>query len=343
MMAILTGGTGFIGKNLAVSLAARGYKIRCLVRNTSKVDTLSNLGGELYYGDLSDIKELTEATRGGDVVYHLAAIVSDWGSKEEFYKVNVEGTRNLLKASLENGVKRFVYLSTSSVIWEYDFWKIKDLHDIDESHPYPNSFKDLYSETKAEGERLVTKYFDGTGLQTVVLRSSAVWGPGDTVILPRIVRAAKKGILVFIRKGVKWVSPTYIENLVDALILAGEKENIAGNIYFINDGIRLDHRYFVSLLLKKAGIEWSPRYSVPYFLAYGMASVMELGYKLVGSKKPPILTRFAVATLSGSRTYSIEKAKRELGYHPRIKLEEGLTRVEEWARSVGGVEGLLER
>jgi nucleoside-diphosphate-sugar epimerase len=342
MTVVITGGTGFIGKNLVASLVSRGYKVRCLVRNTSRVDTLSNSGVELYYGDLSDIKALKEATSGGDVVYHLAAMVSDWGSKGEFYEVNVEGTRNLLEVSAENGIKRFVYVSTASVLWKYNFWKIQELYDVDESHPYPNSFKDLYNETKAEAEKLVIKYFNETGLETVILRSSAVWGPGDSVILPRIARAAKKGILIFIGKGDKWVSPTYVENLVEALILAGEKENVAGNIYFINDGIRLDHRYFISLLLKRVGIDWSPGISIPYSLAYGLASMIELGYRIAGYKKPPILTKFAVATLSGSRTYSIEKSKRELGYQPRVKLEEGLRRLEEWAKRIDMVEGLLD-
>src|SRR3972149_3147366 len=292
MIAILTGGTGFIGKNLLSSLIARSYKVRCLVRSASRVEALSSLGVELHYGDLSDLRALKEITKGGDVVYHLAAVVSDWGSKEEFYRVNVEGTENL---------------------------------------------------TKAEAEKLVSKYFVETGLETVILRSSAVWGPGDTVILPRVVRAAKKGILIFVGKGDKWVIPCYVENLVEALILAGEKENVAGNIYFINDGIRIDNRHFISLLLKTVGIDWSPGITVPYSLAYGLASIIELVYKIVRSNKPPFLTKFAVASLAGSRTYSIEKAKRQLGYHPNLNLEEGLRRLEEWVKSIGGIEGFLGR
>ncbi|MGH7800564.1 MAG: NAD-dependent epimerase/dehydratase family protein [Thermodesulfobacteriota bacterium] len=341
MIAILTGGTGFIGKNLVSSLIARGYKVRCLVRSTSRVEALISLGVELHYGDLSDLRTLKEITKGGDVVYHLAAVVSDWGSKEEFYRVNVEGTENLLKASVENGVKRFVFLSASSVLWNYNLWKIHDLDNVDESYPYPASSKDLYNETKAGAEKIVSEYSSETGLETVILRSSAVWGPGDTVILPRVVRAAKNGILIFVGKGDKWVTPCYVENLVEGLMLAGEKENVAGNIYFINDGIRIDNRHFISLLLKTVGIDWSPGISIPYSFAYGIASMIELGYKIVRSNKPPFLTKFAVASLAGSRTYSIEKAKRQLGYHPNINLEEGLRRLEEWVKSIGGIEGFL--
>ncbi len=341
MKAILTGATGFIGGNLTANLISKGYQVKCLVRKTSRVEKLSKLGVELCYGNLSDLSSLKEATKGGDIVYHLAARVSDWGSKEEFYKVNVEGTRNLLRASKEMGVKRFVFISPSSVLWKYNFWKIHDLIDVDESYPYPTSYKDPYNQSKAESERLVTKYYNDTGLETVVIRSSAVWGPGDTVILPRLTKAAKKGILLFVGRGDRWVSPCYVENLVQALILAGEMEKAVGNIYFINDSVKIDHQHFVSRLLQAAGINWSPGVSVPYFLAYGLATMFDIGTRILKSKKPPFLTKFAVAALAGSRTYSIEKAKRELGYRPVINFEEGLRRLGDWVKSISGIEGLL--
>lgn len=342
MKVVLTGGTGFIGGKLAASLIARGYHVKCLVRKTSKVGELSKLGVELCYGDLSDFSSIKNATRGGDVVYHLAAHVSDWGSKEEFYNVNVEGTRNVLRASNETDVKRFVYLSTSTVLWKSSFWHINNLTHIDETYPYPSSYNDLYNETKAEAEKLVNKYHNDTGLETVILRVSAVWGPGDTVILPRLAKAAKKGILFFIGRGNRWVSPCYVENLVQALILAGEGEKAAGNIYFINDGIKIEHEQFIHRLLKTVGIDWSPGISIPYSLAYGLASLLEFGARIAKSKKPPVLTKFAVAALAGSRTYSIEKAKRELGYKPGVDFEQGLRRLGDWVESIGGIEKLLE-
>lgn len=341
MKAVLTGGTGFIGGKLAAGLVARGYHVKCLVRRTSKVEELRRLGVELCYGDLSDFSSIKNAVRGGDIVYHLAAHVSDWGSKEEFYRVNVEGTGNMLRASDEMGVKRLVYLSTSTVLWKSSFWHINNLTDIDESYPYPSSYNDLYNETKAEAERLVAKYHSDAGLETVILRVSVVWGPGDTVILPRLARAAKRGILFLIGRGDRWVSPCYVENLVQALSLAGESERAAGNIYFINDGIRIKHEQFIACLLKTVGIDWSPGISVPYSLAYGLASLLELGARMAKSEKPPILTKFAVAALAGSRTYSIEKARRDLGYSPDVGFEQGLRCLGDWVESIGGIDKLL--
>jgi nucleoside-diphosphate-sugar epimerase len=339
MKAILTGATGFIGGKLAARLAARGYSLKCLVRRTSKVEALSNLGAELCYGDLSDPGSFGELMEGGDIVYHLAAMVSDWGPKEGFYRVNVEGTRNLLRAAKEAGVKRFVHMSTCSVLWKFNFWNIRNMIDIDEGYPYPESYKDPYNETKAGAEKIVTKCHNDAGLETVIIRPSGVWGAGDTVILPRLVKAAKKGILLSVGSGDKFVSPCHVENLVEALILAGESKNAPGNIYFINDGVRIEHIRFISLLLQAVGIDWSPKVSVPYSLAYALASLFEL--LAVVSKKPPILTRFAVVAVGGSRTYSIEKAKEELGYQPIISLEEGLKQLGEWVRSIGGIEALL--
>ena len=341
MKAILTGGTGFIGGKLATALISRGQEVRCLVRRTSRLGELRKLGVELCYGDLSDPGSFEALTKDGDVVYHLAAMVSDWGKKEEFYKMNVEGTRDLLRASQEAGVKRFVYMSTSSVLWKSDFWNVHNMVDIDESYPYPMSYNDYYNESKAEAERAVMRFFRDTGLETVIIRPSGVWGAGDTVILPRIVRVARKGMLLSVGSGDALVSPCHVENLIQAIILAGESENAAGNIYFINDGSKINHLEFLSLLLKAAGIDWSPKMSIPYKIAYGLASVFELIARMTKSEKPPVLSRFAIAAIAGSRTYSIEKARRELGYQPIIGLEEGLGQLENWVKSMGGIEGLL--
>ncbi len=341
MRAVLTGGTGFIGGKLAAKLVAEGCEVRCLVRKTSKTEGLSKLGVELCYGDLSEPGSFEEFTKGEDVVYHLAAMVSDWGAKEEFYRVNVEGTRSLLKASRDAGVRRFVYLSTSTVLWKSDFWSVHNIIDIDESYPYPGSYNDYYNESKALAEKVVTGFFKDNDLETVVIRPSGVWGAGDTVILPRLVKIAKKGMLLSVGSGDGLVSPCHVENLVQALILAAEARNAAGNIYFINDGIKIKHLEFISLLLKSVGIDWTPKMAVPYKLAFGLASLFELISRMTNSKKPPVLTRFAVAAIAGSRTYSIKKAKIEIGYQPTMDLEEGLRQLEDWVKSIGGMEGLL--
>ncbi|MDA2920908.1 NAD-dependent epimerase/dehydratase family protein [Desulfobacterota bacterium AH_259_B03_O07] len=341
MKAIVTGGTGFIGSRLVQKLVEKGHEVKCLVRRTSNLELLNKLGVELCYGDLSDPDSLMQVTKGGDVVFHLAAMVSDWGPKDQFSENNVDATRTLLKAANETGVKRFLHMSTSTVIWRSDFWEIHNLEDIDETFPYPENYNDFYNETKAEAEKLVVEFYAETGLETIVFRPSNVWGGGDRVILPRIIMAAKKGILFPMGSGRRWVSPCHVDNLVQALLLAAEIDNKGGNIYFINDGIKIEHMEFLSRLLKAVGIDWSQKLAIPYSLAYTSAYLMELLFKLAKSSKPPVLTRFAVAALAGSRSYSIEKAKKDLGYQPIVNLDDGLKHLGEWVNNIGGLDELL--
>ena len=128
--------------------------------------------------------------------FHLAALVTDWGDRESFDKYNVLATKILLESSKANGIKRFVHMSSSTVVWKSEFWKPHNLVDIDETFPYTDTQVDNYNATKVEAEQLVLNYFTQQGLETVVVRPSNVWGAGDTVILPRVVMAAKKGNFV---------------------------------------------------------------------------------------------------------------------------------------------------
>ncbi|MGB7293304.1 MAG: NAD-dependent epimerase/dehydratase family protein [Thermodesulfobacteriota bacterium] len=342
MKAVITGGTGFIGSRLVERLVEKGYEVRCLVRKSSQIEPLKKLGVELCYGDLLDHDSLRSLTKGGDLVFHLAAMVTDWGSKRDFYTMNVDATRVLLEGSRDSGVKRFIYMSSSTVVWKSDFWEVHDINDIDESYPYPERYNDYYNETKAEAERAVISFHKGKGLETVVLRPSNVWGAGDRVILPRIVQAAKKGILFPMGSGHRWVSPCHVDNLAHALVLSAESANLGGNIYFINDGVKIEHIEFLTKLLGAARIEWVPKFTIPYTIAYGVAYAMETLFRIVNSQNPPVLTRFAVAALAGSRSYSIEKAKREIGYKPIINMDEGLRQLADWIRGIGGIERLLK-
>ncbi|MCC6713238.1 MAG: NAD-dependent epimerase/dehydratase family protein [Candidatus Dadabacteria bacterium] len=342
MKAAVTGGTGFIGGRLVEELVSRGHAVTCLVRDTSNVVTLKELGVRLLHGDLGNPDSLRRLPGGADVVFHVAAMVSDWGPREDFFEYNVEATRALLSASSASGVKRFVYMSSSTVVWQSDFRSVHDLVDIDETFPYRDKYNDSYNASKAEAERLVVGYNGMSGLETAVIRPSNVWGAGDTVILPRVAGAARKGILFPMGSGKRTVTPCHVDNLARAMILAAESPSAPGNIYFINDGVKIGYMEFLTKQLRAAGIEWKPGFSIPYKLAYSVAAVMEALFKLAGSKKPPVLTRFAVAALAGSRSYSIDKARRELGYEPSVPLDEGMARLADWVKLLGGTDELLK-
>src|SRR3990167_4735166 len=342
MRAVVTGGTGFIGGRLVEELVANGHRLKCLVRDTSNVKMLKELGAELCHGDLGDEGSLKRLPEGGDVVFHLAALVSDWGERQEFRRYNVDATKAVLEASVKAGVKRFVHMSSSTVVWKSDFWSVHNLNDIDETYPYRERYNDYYNESKADAERLVLRFCKEGGLGTVVIRPSNVWGAGDLVILPRIAAAARKGILHPMGSGERAVTPCHVSNLARALILDAGSGKAPGNIYFINDGVKIGYMDFLRKQLKAAGMDWSPGFSVPYKLAYAMAALLELIYRAGKSKKPPVLTRFAVAALAGSRSYSIEKARRELGYVPSVDMDEGMREMENWVKLLGGTDALLK-
>lgn len=342
MKAAVTGATGFIGGKLAEALVNEGYGLKCLVRKTSNTEKLKSLGVELMEGDLGSSEALEKLPGGADIVFHLAALVSDWGRREDFTRYNVEATRTLLDAAKDSGVKRFIHMSSSTVIWKSDFWNIHNLVDVDETYPYPESYNDNYNATKAEAEKLVLRCNEPGVFETVVIRPSNVWGAGDTVLLPRIAAAAVKGVLIPMGGGSRTVTPCHVNNLTQALILAVNNDKAPGNIFFINDGVKTSYMDFVKAQLRSSGIDWKPKFSIPYKLAYSMAAVLEVVFKLMNSKRPPVLTRFAVAALAGSRSYSIEKAKRELGYIPDTDTEKGLKEMEDWVSGIGGTKALLE-
>jgi len=174
----ITGATGFIGGKLLKKLSRENYNIKCLVRKTSNLKNLENIDVKIVYGDLGDFNSFQKFVDESETVFHLAAFVSDWGKKEDFFKYNYEATKYLLDESVKQGVKKFIYLSTSSVLWRSDFWDVHKISDIDESYPYPDSYNDYYNESKAEAERLVLSYNDKKGLKTTVIRPSGVWGGG---------------------------------------------------------------------------------------------------------------------------------------------------------------------
>lgn len=334
MKIAITGATGFIGGKIAEKLSSEGYDIRCLVRTPEKAGKLKELNAEIFHGDLSDHGSLDGFLNGIDTVFHIAAYVSDWGEREDFYRINVEATRILLDQSVAYGIRRFIHMSSSTVVWRSSLTEIHDLRDIDETYPYPDNHYDNYNETKEISEKLVLDYNNTSGLETVVIRPSNVWGDGDNVILPRIVDAARKGILYPVGYNKKVVTPCNVNNLVHAMALAANSDRAPGNIYFINDGKKIDYFNFISDQLDACGISWKPGFVIPYSVMYIFATILEYIYKVINSSTPPVLTRFAVSALAGSRSYSILKAREQLGYDPPVDYSKGMKMLRNWVRDV---------
>lgn len=323
MRIFVTGGSGFIGGAVIRGLGDR-HQIRAMARSEEAARLVAGLGADPVRCSLQDVDGAHLG--GAEVVVHCAAHVAEWGPFERYRTENVEGTRRVLLAAKEAGVRRVVHMSTESVLFRGDH-----LRDMDESWPYPRFTPFPYSATKGEAERLALST-DGDGFEVVVLRPVLVWGPGDRAVLPELVAMASRDKFAWLDRGRHRISPTHVENLVHAVELALDRGR-GGEVYFVTDGEKLVLRDFLTRYVATAGITLPDR-SVPGWLARGAAAVIEPLWRLLRPDAKPPLTRFGTALLSRGITVTSDKAARELGYRPVLSTEEGLRRL----RSAAGAE-----
>lgn len=317
MKVLVTGGTGFLGGHLARRLLRQGAEVRVLGRNPVACAELARLGAEVVQADLRDENAVREACRGMEVVCHAGAMSEAWGRKRDFFEVNVGGTRHVIKGCREFGVRRFVYVSSSSVTFDGRSHRC-----ISEATPFPKRFASVYSESKKVCED-VTREAAGYDLETVIVRPKALFGPGDPSLLPRIVRAARAGRLVQIGAGRNEIDLTYIDNAVDALVLALEHRNAANRTFLITGDETVRLWPFLRDILQRLGLPHELR-RVPFRAVYALACLQEARATLSG--REPVLTRFGVSLLARTQVCDISLARRELGYQPKINVAEGVQR-----------------
>jgi nucleoside-diphosphate-sugar epimerase len=322
MRVLVTGANGFVGAALCRKLVERGDIVRGLVRRTSDLSLLAGLPIERVVGALEDSSSLADAMRGVEVIYHVAGAVSDWGPLAYFRRVNVEGTRNVLRAAVQNGVGRFVYVSSAAV---HSFIGAQNM---DERSPQlPTPFP--YCRSKREAEALALEYHRRGEIPVTIVRPGDVYGPGDRVALLRLSRLLESGWMAHVGQGDKLGAFTYVENLADGLILAGTVESVAGEAYVITDGVKLTWRAYFEKLTAALDVP-APRISVSPALVYAAASALEFVYRLFHVRHRPPITRYLVAHLSRDFHFSIAKARRELGYEPQVGVDEAIRRTAEW-------------
>jgi len=243
----VTGGGGFLGGAIVRRLLAKGFQVRSFSRGS--YPELQKLGVEGMSGDLADSKATKAACEGCEIVFHVAAKAGIWGTFQEYYSANVEGTMNILAACDFNGIRKLVFTSSPSVVFDG-----KDLEGVDESAGYPRSYKAAYPETKAVAERAVLSQ-NGESLATVALRPHLIWGPGDTHLVPGIIKRGKRGGLKRIGSENKLVDFTYIDDAAEAHLLAAERLEIgspvAGRAFFISQGEPLPLWDFIDQGIKK--------------------------------------------------------------------------------------------
>ena len=325
MRALVTGGGGFLGGAIVRRLVERGWPVRTFQR--SHYQQLDELGVEQIRGDISDTEAVSGVVDGCDIVFHVAAKVDPWGAYQPFHRTNVVGTENVLAAMRSRGVPKLVYTSTPSVVHSGG-----DLAGVDESEPYPEHFEAAYPQTKAMAEMAVLAANDHE-LLTVVLRPRLIWGPEDTNLVPQLVARARAGQLRFVGDGSNLVDTVYIDNAVDAHLLAADclepGASCAGRPYFISNGEPWPLKKVINGILGAAGLPPEER-SVPLKAALVAGAVFENIYKVFPTRGGPRMSRFVARNFATAHWFDISAARRDLGYEPRISIEEGLARLRAW-------------
>jgi nucleoside-diphosphate-sugar epimerase len=312
----VTGGSGYVGRNLIRQLVARGDQVRALARSASAAQSVEGLGARAVRGDLDDVAALTAAMRGCATVFHCAALVDEWGDRAAFERINVDGTRHVIDAARAAGVPVLVHVSTEAVLADGN-----PIVDADETRALPAHPLPRYPATKAAAERVVAAANDAQ-LRTVIVRPRLIWGNDDSSVLSKLEHAVNAGRYMWIDGGHYPTSTCHVDNLCEAMLLGADKGR-GGEAYFVTDGAPVELRSFFAAMLRTRGVDAGER-CVPRGVALALATVSEKLWDLLGLKSPPPATRMAVRLIGETVTVRDDKARRELGYVGRVSREQGL-------------------
>ena len=312
----VTGGGGFTGSALVGRLLAEGYRVKALVRETSQLKPDENL--EIIVGRLEDVGALGRLVAGVDTVFHIAAMFRTEGSLDEFLKVNYDGTLALLEQAKAAGVRRFVYCSTIGV-----HGSVSDIPSDEES---PFGPMDYYQETKLKAELACRAPGAAEGIEMVVIRPCSIYGPGDVRLL-KMFRMVQKGVFLFVGDGRPNFHPVYIDDLVEGFMLAMTTPQAAGEVFIIGAQDYVPLREFVGTAARTVGSD-PPKRHIPFGIMDVAARICEAVFIPLGISPP--LHRRRLSFFSSNRSFSIEKARRMLGYQPKVDLAEGFKRTVQW-------------
>ncbi len=314
---LVTGASGYLGRNIVREFLARGHNVRGLTRSDASSDLIRQLGAEPVRGDIMDRASLYAAMNGAIALVHAAADTHHGRPTTAQERTNLEGTQNVYDAARAAGVRRAVHISTEAVLVDG-----RPIMNADETWPIPEKLAGGYSRTKAGAER-VALAANGNGMDVIVIRPRFVWGRDDTTALPQLVAAFNSGKLVWFDGGEYLTSTTHIANVVEGVRLCLEKGR-GGEVYFVTDAEDIAFRPWVTALLATQGIDASGVKNVPRGLMNFIVNAGELLVNLTGGALSGPLGRQEYATVGNTVTLNIAKARQELGYTPVISRTAGL-------------------
>ncbi|MDZ4730151.1 MAG: NAD-dependent epimerase/dehydratase family protein [Xanthomonadales bacterium] len=318
MKVLVTGGGGFLGSAISRQLLARGDQVVALQRSAAA--DLAALGAEIVRGDICDLPLLLAAAKNCDAIIHTAGKAGVWGKYEDYHRINVEGTEQVLRTCRKLAIPTLVHTSSPSITHVG-----KDIEGDDESMPIATEFLSPYPATKAAAELLVLEA-NSEQLLTTALRPHLIWGPGDPHILPRLAASVRNGRLA-LPGADKVIDTVFVENAAQAHVLALDelqgRARCAGRPYYISNDEPMRQADIIPMLLDAIGIQATVR-PIPAGLARKAGAVFEFIWKVLRIKSEPPITRFSAEQLSTSHWYNISASQRDFGYQPEISIAQGL-------------------
>lgn len=326
-MNLVIGGTGFLGGEIIRQLAARGERVRTLSRREPEVPE----GVEVVRGDLADLESLKRACEGVETVYHTASLPSISLRWEPFYRTNVVGAENVVDACAAAGVRRLVYTSSASVVFDGE-----PQAGVDETAPYPDRWLAHYPHSKSIAEKMILDIGRGVAgarvsrdtLLTCSIRPHLIIGRRDRHLLPRLFDRARRNRLFRVGDGTNLIDIIFLENaalghIQAADALTGPDSPVNGNAYFLSQGEPVNCWNWIDRVLKMKGLP-KVRKSISFKTAWRYGALLEGWYKILGLTSEPIMTRFLSAQLGQTHYLNIAKARRDFAYTPKVTMDEGM-------------------
>ena len=313
----VTGATGLVGSHVVEEALRLGHRVRALVRASSDTRWLDQRAVEQIDGDLEDADALGRGVAGADWVFNCAAKVGDWGSLEDFRRLNVAALELLLQAAVTARVERFVHVSSLGV------YEGRDHFGTDETTPPAAEALDGYTRSKVEAEALALRYQKTQNLPLTVVRPGFIYGERDRTVLPKLVHSLRTKRFAYFGSGEQALNCIYVKNLVHALFLAAEAPDAVGEVFNVTDGPRVSKRQFIGRVAELAGFR-PPTRRIPLWLARLLANVLERRAIRQKATTPPLVNKARYKFLGLNLDYSIEKARQRLGYTPPFTTEAGL-------------------
>ncbi len=327
MKVAVTGAGGFLGQVLVSRLKRSNHEPLAIVRKNTDISIFKERGIAWVQCDLSDPNPKEDDLKGCDALVHCAAYTRQHGRWEDFKRINIDLTHNIMDFSLRAGLKKVIHISTTSVCGNE-----RNHYGTDEEVEYGERIVDHYTRSKIEAEKVVANFIDRYDLPAIILRPGYIWGPGDQTLIPFIVNGLKSNRLRLVDDGDNILSLTFIYNVIEAIMKSLALVDVPGRIYTITDGSKIKSKRFIGDIINLLGIDYKLT-NIRYPLLYTSAYFKELFQSIMPGQRP-VLTRFAARFLKYNAIFDISKAIYELGYQPKVNYQQGMAMITPYIRSL---------